>query len=261
MTQHADILDAPEPVRKFFFGAVAIHAAVIGGMALNAWLATHGEAFGAKDAGGGAVGIEAVNTIPLQHQGQQNPLANDTESQTPQQPAKAIDRTKAEKPPPDAIAIKSRQLKKKPAEVASEKQRFRPFDQLEPNQLYTKQAPAVSNPLYAPAPGAGRIGTGAQTTLGTRFAGYGKQIQELVAQKWRTGDVDARIQTAPIVVATFDLMRDGSIRNVQLLQSSGIPPLDYSVQRAIHEAAPFPPLPAGFDRDSARVEFDFELKR
>ena len=37
--------------------------------------------------------------------------------------------------------------------------------------------------------------------------------------------------------------------------------LDYSVQRAILEASPFPPIPAGFDKDSARVEFTFELKR
>ena len=42
------------------------------------------EMFGAKDAGGGAIGVEAVNTIPLLHSGAQNPLANDTQSQVPQ---------------------------------------------------------------------------------------------------------------------------------------------------------------------------------
>jgi TonB family protein len=73
--------------------------------------------------------------------------------------------------------------------------------------------------------------------------------------------VDARIQTAPIVIATFDLMRDGSVKNLQLLQRSGISSLDSSVQRAILDASPFPPIPPGFDRDSAKVEFQFELKR
>jgi TonB family protein len=110
-------------------------------------------------------------------------------------------------------------------------------------------------------PGSGRIGTGANTTLGNRFAGYAQQIQQLVAQKWRTTDVDARLQTAPVVVATFELMRDGTIRNPQLLQKSGNASLDFSVQRAILDASPFPPIPAGFDRSSARVEFVFELKR
>jgi outer membrane biosynthesis protein TonB len=48
---------------------------------------------------------------------------------------------------------------------------------------------------------------------------------------------------------------------LQILQRSGIPTLDYSVQRAIMEASPFPPIPPGFDRSSAKVEFWFELKR
>ena len=73
--------------------------------------------------------------------------------------------------------------------------------------------------------------------------------------------MDARIQTGPTVIATFELMRDGSVRNVQILQTSNIPALDFSVKRAILDASPFPPIPAGFERDSAKVEFSFELKR
>jgi TonB family protein len=119
----------------------------------------------------------------------------------------------------------------------------------------------VSNPLYSAMPGSGRIGTGASTTLGTRFAGYSQQIQQLIAQKWHTTDVDAHVQAAPTVIATFELQRDGSIRNLKILQQSGIPTLDFSVQRAILEASPFPPIPPGFDRSSANVEFWFELKR
>jgi TonB family protein len=62
-------------------------------------------------------------------------------------------------------------------------------------------------------------------------------------------------------VATFDILQDGSVRGFSLLQRSGISSLDYSVQRAIQEASPFPPLPPGFDRSSAKVELWFELKR
>jgi TonB family protein len=152
-------------------------------------------------------------------------------------------------------------MKKRLTDVASERQRFRPFKELDNNQVFSKQAPQVSNPLFAATPGTGRVGPGVNTTLGTRFAGYSQQIQQLIAQKWRTNDVDARIQSAPEVIATFDLMRDGSVRNLQILQRSGIQPLDYSVQRAIMEASPFPPIPPGFDRSSAKVEFWFELKR
>jgi len=74
-------------------------------------------------------------------------------------------------------------------------------------------------------------------------------------------EVDASLRTAPVVIATFDLMRDGSTRNVKILQRSGNLSLDNSVQRAILDASPFPPIPAGFEHDFARVEFWFELKR
>jgi len=152
-------------------------------------------------------------------------------------------------------------LGKRQADVASEHQKFRPFKEIDHNQVFATQAPQVSNPLFSAMPGSGRIGTGANTTLGTRFAGYAQQIQQLVAQKWHTGDVDARVQTAPVVIASFDLMRDGRIRNLRIVQQSTISSLDYSAQRAILEASPFPPIPPGFDKDSAHVEFTFELKR
>jgi protein TonB len=151
--------------------------------------------------------------------------------------------------------------KRLPAYVASEHQKYRPFKQIDENQIFAKQAPQVSNPLFSAMPGSGRIGTGANTTLGNHFPGYAQQIQQLVAQKWHTSDVDARVQTAPIVIASFDLMRDGRIRNLRVVQQSGVSALDISAQRAILDASPFPPIPAGFDKDSAHVEFTFELKR
>ena len=259
MTAHADILDQPERLSGAFLGAVLLHAGVAGGLLLSTWVQSH-TSFGAKDAGGNAVGVEAVNTIPLIHHGAPNPLATDTESQLPQTPVtKPVERVKEEPPPPDAVKIKTRTAKKKPAEVTAAPQRFRPLNELLPNQLTSRSAPQVSNSAYSAVPGAGRIGTGSNTTLGDRFAAYAAQIQQNVASKWRTGDVN--VQTAPTVIATFDLYRDGSIRSLQLLQRSGNPSLDFSVQRAIQEASPFPPIPPGFDRDHATVEFWFELKR
>jgi TonB family protein len=257
---HPDILEEREPLSRAFLAALTLHVTLLAAMGIYAWMNAHRDSFGAQNAGGGAIGIEAVKSIPLLHSGEQNPVANDTESQVPQQPAKPVEKVKAEKVSPKAVALKMKE-KRRPAEVASERQRFRPFKEIDQNQVFAKQAPQVSNPLFSAMPGSGRIGTGANTTLGTRFAGYAQQIQQLVAQKWHTNDVDARVQTAPVVIASFDLMRDGNIRNLRVLQQSGIAALDYSVQRAILEASPFPPIPPGFERDSAKVEFTFELKR
>ncbi len=254
-----DLWDQPEPLNRAFVAALTLHVTLVAGMGIYGWVSSHHESFGAPDAGGGAIGIEAVKSIPLLHSGEQNPVANDTESQVLQQPSKPVEREKVEKVSPNAVALKMK--KRLPAYVASEHQKFRPFKQIDENQVFAKQAPQVSNPLFSAMPGSGRIGTGANTTLGTRFGGYAQQIQQLVAQKWHTNDVDARVQTAPVVIASFDLLRDGRIRNLRVVQPSGVPALDYSAQRAILEASPFPPIPAGFDKDSAHVEFTFELKR
>ena len=139
-----------------------------------------------------------------------------------QQPAKPVEKEKEEKVSPNAVALKMKQ-KKCLADVASEKQKFRPFKEIDQNQVFAKQAPQVSNPLFSAMPGSGRIGTGANTTLGTRFAGYAQQIQQLVAQKWHTNDVDARVQTEPVVIASFDLMRDGRIHNLRVVQQAAFP--------------------------------------
>ena len=259
MTDHVSILDKPDPIGGPFAGSIVLHAAVFAGLLLSGSLANHRTSFGSLQAGGNAIGVEAVNTIPLIHHGAPNPVANDTDSEIPQTPVKAPDQVKEEKPPPDAIPLKMRKTKKKPAEVASARQRFRPLNELLPNQITSQLAPQVSNQAFSAAPGAGRLGTGPHTTLGDRFAGYGDQIRRIVASKWQTEDVS--VQTAPIVIATFDLMRDGSIRNLELLQRSGNNSLDLSVQRAIQDSAPFPPIPSGFERDHASVEFWFELKR
>jgi TonB family protein len=257
---HADILDQRESLRAPFTGAVALHVAVIGGLAGYALLSGHREAFGDPNAGGAAVGIEAVKTIPLPHTGPQNPVAHDTQSQVPQEPAKQ-ERAKNEPPPPkNAVELKSKTAKQLRAKVEPQRH-FKSFDELDPNKIKSEQAPAVSSPLFSEMAGAGRVGTGANTTLGTRFGEYSGRIQQMVTQHWRTGDVDASIRTAPQVIVSFEIRRDGTIGAPKIVQGSGITTLDFSARRAILEASPFPPLPQAFPENTAPFEIVFELKR
>ncbi len=102
---------------------------------------------------------------------------------------------------------------------------------------------------------------GSAGAFGYRFGGYRDLIEQRVAQKWRTDEIDPRIQTAPTVIVTFEIQRSGSITNVRVLQSSGNRALDYSAQRAVFEAGPFPPLPQAYERSSADIEIWFTLKR
>jgi TonB family protein len=259
MTAPPDILNQPERVGRAFWVALALHGALVGGFVASNWLAAHTDTFGAKDAGGAAVGIETVNAIPLPSHGPENHLATDTESEVPQTPAKP-EKVKAAKPPPDAVPIKSKTPKKTSADVATEQTHVTKFKQLDPYQVTSKTAPALSSPAFAVS-GSGHIAMGPHTTLGTNYSGYGSQIQQLIATHWHTETIDANIRSAPAVTVTFEVMRDGSIRNLQIIQGSNIPPLDASVERAIRDSNPLPPLPPGFPHDSAVIDSSFELKR
>ena len=88
-------------------------------------------------------------------------------------------------------------------------------------------------------------------------------IIDRVAQHWQTTTLNARIQTAPTVVVTFIINRDGSVsqNTIKIAQSSGILPVDISAQRAVMDAAPFPSLPAAYPRNDAQIELRFELRR
>jgi len=257
---HADILDQHESLRGPFKGSLVLHVGVIGGLAVYTWMGGYRESFGDPNAGGAAVGIDAVPSIPLAHSGPENPVAHDTKSELQQEPAKQ-ERAKKEPPPPkNAVELKSKNAKQLRAKVEPQVRHFKSFEDLDPNKIRSQQAPAASDPMYSVA-GAGRIGAGANTTLGSRFGEYSARIQQIISQHWRTGDVDASIRAAPQVIVDFEIQRDGKISTPRIVQGSGVSTLDSSVRRAILEASPFPPLPQAFERSTATFEIVFELKR
>ena len=109
--------------------------------------------------------------------------------------------------------------------------------------------------------GSGGVWLGPGSTLGDRFGAYTSLLEQVIAQKWNTQDVDARIRTAPAVVMTFTIQRDGTIKGIRVKTSSGNTALDRSAERALYDVGKVDPLPAGFDRNEAEVEFNFVLKR
>jgi TonB family protein len=260
MNPTGGVLMRPDPMGRGFAFAIALHGSLLGIVLLVNWLHANGPTFGDPNAGGANVGVQAVDKIPLPHEGPQNPVAHNTESEAPQAPPEKVERAKREIDPPDAVKVnlKEKQKKARPQEASTPPRRFKSFAELEKNQLTSRTPQAVSSPLFSQMPGSGRVGMGANTTLGTMFAAYAAQIQRLIAENWRTGDVT--VATAPPVIATFDLMRDGSVRNLRIAQGSGVQSLDFSVRRAI-EGVTFPPLPPGFPQNSAKCEFTFELKK
>ena len=157
------------------------------------FLLGHRESFGDPNAGGTAVGIEAVKSIPLPHSGPPNPVAHDTQSQVPQEPAKQ-ERVKKEPPPPkNAVELKSRTAKQLRAKVETQPQphHFKSFDELDPNKIKSQQAPAVSNPLFSEWPARGGSARG-QYYAGHTFRRIRPANPRVGHAEVAPGDVDAK---------------------------------------------------------------------
>jgi protein TonB len=253
-----DILDEKDSIRWAFLESVGFHAAVFGLLALGGISYQHSREIwgGPKTQAGDAVQVNAVKTIPLPSRtGHVNPVANDTESQV-QQPPKPEPRKQVKEPEPKAIPMKSRVVERQPRQQAP--QRYRPYPPV-PNQVFSSQAPAAVSPMFEKAGSAG-VGIGPNSVFGNRFGAYADLVVKRVTEKWSRNGL-AGSPSNPTVIVTFDILRDGSVRNAQVAQRSGNATLDNSSLRAVMDAAPFPPLPPEYDRNEANVELHFQLQQ
>jgi periplasmic protein TonB len=262
MASHPDILDEREKFSSAVLRSFGLHA----GMAalIIAWSFYESRAgqerWGDPNSlGGGSVGITPVARIPLpSREGRINPGANDTESQVPS-PPKPEPKEKAPVPDPAAIALKSKNAQKKPSPREMSKQQYNPLRDPRQNQTYSSTGQAATSPMFSQAPGGGGVGSGSSSPFGNRFGWYEQLLRETVARNWRSQELDARITNR--VAVTFEILRNGTIRNVRITQPSGNFSMDQTAQRAVLMSNPLPALPREFERDTATVEFWFGLQK
>jgi TonB family protein len=261
MQTHPDILDKREPVAPSLLGSIGLHAGIVALTAAYYWsgAGSSTERWGDPSSlGGGAVGITPVDRIPLvQGQGRENPVANDTESQVPSQPKPEPKKTQASDP--DSVALKTKNAQKRAATARPSQQKYTPLRDPKPNQVYSSTGQAVTSPMFSQAPGGGGVGSGSKSPFGYRLAWYEQLLRDTVARNWRSQELDSNIRSK--VAVTFDILRDGAIRNVRVTSPSGNFALDQSAQRAILLSNPLRPLPREFERDVATVEFWFALQQ
>lgn len=243
-------------------GSFAMHAVLAGLAAFWGYVN-----FGPRDVWGdpnaipgAGFAVTPVDRIPLPTRAARpNPKADDSESEVEKAEPKDRDREKVRKEEPDAIALQSKNIQR-PNEQQTSKYRYRSSEELRKNQLKTTVGQAMSNPMYGTV-GAGGVGVGTGTPFGNRFGAYADLLRRRISEKWRTNDVDPLVRNAKPATVSFDILRSGEVRNIRIVQSSGVATLDFSARRAILEASPLPELPREFERSSANVEFTFQLQR
>ncbi|MDR3698903.1 MAG: TonB C-terminal domain-containing protein [Candidatus Sulfopaludibacter sp.] len=269
MSAHVDTLDQKEPMAKWFAGSIILHVSAAGALLGYAAFESHFHLnMGSPNGGGfGAVAVNVTSQIPLaQRNAPMNPVANDTESSLPTPPPKAKakpqPKAKPKEIPADAVRLPSKNAVRRNTPEPPPMNKFREKQTYAENQVYSNQGQALSSPMFS-KPGAGGVGVGTASPFGQQYGWYADLLQRKVAGNWETSTVDGRFTTAPAVVVTFTIRKDGSLApgSLKVKQSSGIISLDLSAQHAILNSVPFAQLPQGFPKNDADVELRFELRR
>jgi TonB family protein len=124
----------------------------------------------------------------------------------------------------------------------------------------------------APADGVGEVGApddrpgsplgspSGTSGLGARLAGvgdpsftYGYYLDRMLALIERNWSRPPTGDALPEVALTFRIHRDGRVGDVEVETSSGLRAFDLAGLRAVENASPLPPLPAGYRKDSLSV--------
>lgn len=257
MAQRVEILDQRDPVVLPFIASVLIHAAVVlvlfwGWFWMNRSRQTLGDI---HPAGGPAYAVSPVHSIPIpERQAPQNPVANDTQSLVPTLPTPQPLERKLDL---DKNAFQIQEKKKKQAEHPQRQQKY--TQPAPPNQVFSQSRQALSNPMYAPQSGGGEVGIGPNSPLGNRLGWYAELVRQRIAQNWRTNGLDVRSQNSPAIVS-FYIMRDGTVRDPKIIQSSGNPNIDNTALRSVYDASPLPPLPPQIPESYISAQFTFNLR-
>ncbi|MBV8570547.1 MAG: TonB family protein [Acidobacteriaceae bacterium] len=257
MAEPLDILDQRDPLAAPFLGALLIHAGVVallffGWFWMNRPKSTLGDI---HPAGGPAYAVSPVHTVPIpQREATPNPVANDTQSMVPSAPAK---QEVEKKVAPEKNAFEVPDKLKKQAERPQKQQQY--TQPPPPNQVFSHSRQALSNPMYAPQSGGGQVGIGPNSPLGSRLGWYAELVRQRIAQNWHTSGLDMRSQTSPAIVSFF-IMRDGTVRDPKIIESSGNPNIDNTALRSVYDSSPLPPLPPQVSESYISAQFTFNLR-
>jgi TonB family protein len=165
-------------------------------------------------------------------------------------------------PPKGAHAVREVPIskpKEKPAKPTKEP--VKPPTTQAPAPEPKEEEPAPAPPNAQPGGTPGTAGTGVTATVGggdSALGWYGAAVKAALEAAWIKPYLEGGEGTLSVVL-TFDIARDGTARNIHIQQSSGVPSLDRSAERAALEASPFPAVPPAWTADTVPVTMRFDL--
>lgn len=262
--------------------SILMHVALAAVGLINVYFTRRGENWGGP--GGGSVTVTLTGSapgIPMPRPEVETPnrVVDESKGLYKNEPAPEI----KEPPPPDAVPITKFKIKPPP----QPKEKPRGFENPPPPKYLSRKSKVLENPTPPPpnavpyggggaptvpytsfAMGAGNgtqaglsIGGAEGGDFGSRFQWYVQAVQRRVSSNWLQSTIDSSVSVAPRVVATFDILRDGTITNIQITRSSGNYSVDSSAIRALRDSSPVNALPSEYSGARVGVEFWFDFHR
>jgi periplasmic protein TonB len=242
--------------------SLVLHGGLLTLLVVSGYYSHQGDLWGGP---GGAISVGLVGSVPgvpmpRPEVETQSRVVDESKGLYKSEPAPKVP------PPPDATSIPK-------------------FERNKPPKYNTRPSKVLENPTPPPENAVPYGGGGAPTVpytsfsmgagtqgglgfsgvgggnFGSRFPWYVEAVQRRVSGNWMQASVDPGIRFAPRVVATFDILRNGTVTNVQVTRSSGNSSVDTSAVRAIRDSSPLQGLPNEYSGSKVSVEFWFDFKR
>jgi periplasmic protein TonB len=259
-----------EKLGEFLYYSLILHGILVAAIVASIYFNFQGPQWGGIGGTSGAVNVNLVS----------GPAAGIPMIPKPSVPdSKAVDNTKGmwhEEPQPKP-EIKPPEPKA-PAEVIPTFKHEKPLPPSRKSKVDVSKVPPPDNAVDYGKGGAPPLpnsfaqtpasGSGPATVMGqgggdfaNRYAWYVEAVRRRISQNWLQSMIDPSVRAARRAhcVMTFRIFRDGTVKSMQLTQSSGNLSMDNSAQRALLSSNPMPPLPSDYPGSYVDVTFDFDL--
>src|SRR5262245_50940499 len=141
----------------------------------------------------------------------------------------------------------------------------RQFSLLTPKlELPALPGPSGRGGTQSEGTGAGESGTQSEGQIAVpldtpdpRYAEYFAELKRRIEDKWGYPEEAARKGQSGRGELRFVLRKDGSVRTIEIVSSSGVRILDSYIQNAITLAQPFPPIPKSIGDDLLPISINF----
>jgi periplasmic protein TonB len=252
------------PFKPFFYYSVFFHLTLSALMLVGIWIEHTGNPWGGVGGGDSGVKVSLVSSagVPMP------PTANPTES-VAVDPTKGLNKEEPKPKEPEP---------KKDATNIPKFEKEKPLPPSKKSRVFESKTPPPSNAVpygkggqmsvpsgYSDTPGPLNGGVAVQGQGGgdfaARYAWYVEGVRRNINQNWMQNTIDPSVRAARRAKTTviFTINRDGSIKNIRVVESSGNRSMDDSAQRALLNVDHFPALPTDYSGRYVDVTFDFDL--